>query len=468
MNATVEMPVWLLLLLVLLAVIWLLQHLLLPSIRWFFRSRANRVIDEVNHRLALKIPSFKLTRRDVLIDRLCHHDQTLELVDQLATERGVSRTVLMLEVQQIAREIVPAFNALMYFKAAYFIARKIVHGIYRVRLGFADDHQLAELDAKTSVIFVMNHRSNMDYILATYLAADRTALSYAVGEWARVWPLQQLIRLMGGYFVRRNSSNPLYRKVLQTYVQMAASGGVPQAVFPEGKLSTDGKLGEPKLGLLGYITKGFDPTSERDIVFIPVGINYDRVMEDRTLTLPKTTKRKPGKIISTYKFFRFAVKNMMQALSGKRYRNGYACVNFGEPVSLTEWQAQNTADPSAPLTDVSALAEDLQQRIGQIIPVLPVALVSTVVLKNTAAISGFELRNAVFNLLQLLEQKGYRAYIPRGDREYAVTVGIRMLTLRQILVEDDGLYTANANDLPILRYYANSISHLIDTSPTTP
>ena len=84
------------------------------------------------------------------------------------------------------------------------------------------------------------------------------------------------------------------------------------------------------------------------------------------------------------------------------------------------------------------------------------------------AISGFELRNAVFNLLQLLEQKGYRAYIPRGDREYAVTVGIRMLTLRQILTENDGLYTANANDLPILRYYANSISHLIDTSPTTP
>ena len=91
MNDTVEMPIWLLLLLVVLAVISLLQHLLLPSIRWFFRSRANRVIDEVNHRLALKIPSFKLTRRDVLIDRLCHHDQTLELVDQLATERGVSR-----------------------------------------------------------------------------------------------------------------------------------------------------------------------------------------------------------------------------------------------------------------------------------------------------------------------------------------------------------------------------------------
>ena len=37
----------------------------------------------------------------------------------------------------------------------------------------------------------MNHRSNMDYILAAYLAADQAALSYAVGEWARIWPLRR-------------------------------------------------------------------------------------------------------------------------------------------------------------------------------------------------------------------------------------------------------------------------------------
>lgn len=48
------------------------------------------------------------------------------------------------------------------------------------------------------MVFVINHRSNMDYILVTYLVAERSALSYAVGEWARVWPLKQLVRAMGG------------------------------------------------------------------------------------------------------------------------------------------------------------------------------------------------------------------------------------------------------------------------------
>lgn len=60
------------------------------------------------------------------------------------------------------------------------------------------------------------------------------ALSYAVGEWARVWPLEMLVRSMGAYFVRRDSGDPLYRAVLQRYVQMATAAGLTQAVFPEG------------------------------------------------------------------------------------------------------------------------------------------------------------------------------------------------------------------------------------------
>ena len=131
---------------------------------------------------------------------------------------------------------------------------------YRVRLGYTDTAALAAIDPSSTVVFVMNHRSNMDYILVSFLAAERVALSYAVGEWARIWPLQGLIRAMGAYFVRRNSGDPLYRMVLQRYVQMATEGGVPQAMYPEGGLTTDGRLRAPKLGLLDYMLKGFDPT----------------------------------------------------------------------------------------------------------------------------------------------------------------------------------------------------------------
>jgi len=464
MSNGITLPFWIVALLGFFAGLWLLQHFLLPSAKWFFRRRANTIIDEVNNKLALRIPSFKLTRREVLIDRLTYHDRVMEVVDEMSTERQLPKEVLMQDVQTYAREIVPAFNAIVYFKAAYWVAKRLVHALYRVRLGFADDNALAELSEKSSVVFVMNHRSNMDYILATYLAAERTALSYAVGEWARIWPLQQLIRAMGGYFVRRDSGDPLYRRVLEVYVQMAADGGVPQAIFPEGKLSRDGVLGPPKLGLLGYLVRGFNPNTPRDIVFIPVGINYDRVLEDRSLLRYAKKLPRRGVGYTAVKSVSFLGKNIWQAITGQRYRYGYACVNFGEPVSLKQWigkhHESNTDLPY--LLDVAPLAEDLMERIGNITPVLPVALVATIFANSSqTAHTELELKSEVFNLLTKLEQVGFRAYIPRSDRDYAVTVGVRMLTLRRILHDNEGEFSVNEKERPLLEYYSNSIKHLV-------
>ncbi len=455
------MPLWLVLLSVGLASLWLIQHFLLPSARWMLRRRANRLIGEVNTRLALRLPSFKLTRRTVLVDRLSFHPRVIELVDAMSAEQDIPREALMRKVGIYAREIVPAFNALLYFKGAYWLARHVVHALYRVRLGFADDEALRRLGPESSVVFLMNHRSNMDYILATYLAAERTALSYAVGEWARIWPLQQLIRAMGGYFVRRDSGDPLYRRVLECYVQMAAEGGVPQAVFPEGKLSRDGKLGKARLGLLGYMTRGFDPQGSRDIVFIPVGINYDRVIEDRSLlrSLDKLPRRSAFFALGI--IVKHSVKALWQTVQGRRYKNGYACVNFGKPVSLRDWMKERSLG-AGELDDAKPLADDLMQRIGNITPILPVALVSTLVMSDPKrAFSPEVLTTDVLALLERIQASGHRAYIPRGDCNYAVEVGIRMLTLRGALIETDGLLTADPDELQLVGYYANSIAHLL-------
>ena len=173
MNNTVQLPLWLVLVLIVLAALWFVQHFLLPSFKWFMRRRANLVISEVNDKLALKIPSFKLTRREVLIDRISYDPAVLAAVDEMSQQQHVTRDELMKEVNSYAREIVPAFNALLYFKTAYWLARKAVHSLYRVRLGFADDQALSELDEKTSVVFIMNHRSNICLLYTSPSPRDR-------------------------------------------------------------------------------------------------------------------------------------------------------------------------------------------------------------------------------------------------------------------------------------------------------
>ena len=282
-SSTITLPTWVVVLAGLLAAIGLLDRLLMPGVRWMLRRRVNKAIDKLNTTLSLQIQPFKLTKRRDLRDRLLFDPEVLKAVDEHAEEFDIPRELAMNKAKAYAHEIVPSFSTYAYFKIGTRWARRISQLLYRVRLGVASEEALKHIDPDSTVVFVINHRSNMDYVLVTYMAAKSSALSYAVGEWARVWPLQQLIRSMGAYFIRRDSRNNLYRKVLARYVHMATRAGVTQAVFPEGGLSRDGALRPPKFGLLNYMVCSFDPRGARDVLFIPVGINYDRVLEDRML-----------------------------------------------------------------------------------------------------------------------------------------------------------------------------------------
>jgi glycerol-3-phosphate O-acyltransferase len=63
-------------------------------------------------------------------------------------------------------------------------------------------------------------------------------------------------------------------------------------------------------------------------------------------------------------------------------------------------------------------------------------------------------------LVAALEARGAHIYVPRGDFDYALTVGLRMLRLRRMVEEREGLYQVRPDELPLLHYYANSIAHL--------
>ena len=89
-----------------------------------------------------------------------------------------------------------------------------------------------------------------------------------------------------------------------------------QAVFPEGGLTPDGSLRRPKLGLLDYMTRSFSPGGDRDIVFIPVGINYDRTFEDRSM-LVSLDREAPRKSLSfvILTSLRFLLHNLLLVIS---------------------------------------------------------------------------------------------------------------------------------------------------------
>ena len=469
MTAVLTLPFWVFLIIAAFAAWAAWDHVIVPAARWLASNRANSVINQVSHRLRIGIRPFQRTRRQVLIHRLLGDPKVQQAVERYAEAHRLPAAGVMQIAERYAREIVPAFNAYLYFRIGYWVGRKVAQLLYRVRLGYVDSEGLAKIDPDATVVFVMNHRSNMDYILAGYLAAEQAALSYAVGEWARIWPLSALIRAMGAYFVRRNSKDELYRRVLERYIAMATQGGVPQAVFPEGGLTRDGLMREPKLGVLDYMMRGFWLDGARDLVFVPLGINYDRVLEDRSLLLSIDPEAKrPGRLRALWPTLVFMTHNLRLMLKSEWHRFGYACVNFGSPISTREYCAVHRLDfqklsGDARRDAISALGRHLMGAVGRIVPVVPVPLMATVLVTAVGTpLSELELKTRAEALLEKLASAGAHVYVPRRDLDYALTVGLRMLRLRHLVEEREGLYSARPTELPALRYYANSIAHLLN------
>ncbi len=463
---TITLPYWVFIVLVVFAAVMVLDRILLPGMRWYLKRRVNRVISEINTRLDIEIRPFQFTRRQALIDQLVFDEKVIDAIKDYAEAHDMPQAIAQQNAHKYASEIVPAFNAYIYFRIGYWLAKKLARMVYRVRVGFYDNNKIKESDSNASVVFVMNHRSNMDYVLVSFLVAEKTTLSYAVGEWARIWPLQTLIKAMGAFFVRRNSGNVLYRKVLERYINMSTRAGVCQAVFLEGGLSKDGVMREPRLGFLDYMLRDYHPHTDRDIVFIPVGINYDRVIEDRSLVrrLDKDAeKRSLWFILKTTVSFIF--KNVMLSRKNRWRRFGYASVNFGEPVSAKDYCEKNQLDFSALEQEqrferVGLLAAVIMEEIEKVVPVMPVALMSETLIKNQGQWkSELELKTECLNRIGELEQAGAPIEISSSALESVLGSALNAMTGRGLVEEKDNLYRMDKSESEIINYYANSIIH---------
>ena len=448
---TVALPLWLLVLILLFAAGTALDRVFKPAVRWFFRRRIERLMARVNTRLDRKLQPFRFAARKDMVSRLAYDRLVLEAVTEHAAETGVPAEVAFAEARGYAHEIVPSFSAYFYFGFGARAAKWLSRLLFRVRVGKVDA-ALAEIDPKATVIFVMNHRSNMDYVLVTWLVSTRSAISYAVGEWARIWPLSTVIRSMGAYFIRRKSRNALYRRVLARYVQMATDDGVTQAMFPEGGLSLDGQVGPAKMGLLSYIVAGYTP-GDRDVLFVPVGLGYDRVLEDRVLTsaakagtrqfrarplviLKATAQIQWGRMRGTFKGF------------------GTAAASFGSPISLKTFLAEGQSDP------IEALGARLMEAIVQVVPVLPVPLVAAVLLDGP--VSRADLPARLSAMMDRLVSVDAVLRLPPQGPEQTLIEGLDPLIARGVVVETaTGL---QIKDLEILSFYAAPVLQRVRNS----
>ena len=418
----------------------------------------------LQHARRIRIDRFKLKRRHADIElEVFGSREVVQAIQSYAREHRVTTDEAMRQARTYLREIVPKFNLLAYYRFGAPIAAALMNFLYRVVVERKTIREFNErANRGTTVVYVINHRSNADYVLVAHMLFKFISLSYAVGEWARVWPLNHLFKWFGAYFIRRRYREPLYHAVLSKFVQTITKHGVTQGIFIEGGLTRDGAFQKPKLGMLDYIvTSKRDPDFTAPLYIIPTAINFDRVLEDRHLTEEllgkeeRSTKLEKLQTTSGYLF-----KNFFRSVFRRFKRYGYAVVSFGTPISVDDFARQHpgllaeTFEQRKP--HMQKLAEAVMEEISAALPVTPVTLVARVFADQPRA--GLTDETMIEAIDRYRERWSDRVWLTHERTGADVWRAAReVLLLRHLIALTGDGWRWSERDLLLRDYYANSL-----------
>jgi glycerol-3-phosphate O-acyltransferase len=219
-----------------------------------------------------------------------------------------------------------------------------------------DEAGLARVKAAAAehpIVLCPTHKSYVDFLVLSWVFYEHgmTPPHIAAGINLAFWPFGAIARRGGAFFIRRTiKGDRVYAATLRAYVKQLLRDRFPQEFYPEGGRSRSGKLLPPKTGLFSMEVDAWLEGATPDVLFVPVAIDYERLMEGRSYAreLAGGEKKKED------------LRGLLQArkVLGKRY--GRLTLQFEEPVSLRAFAAERLGAGAAALQ----LEEDVAEAPG--------------------------------------------------------------------------------------------------------
>ena len=276
----------------------------------------------------------------------------------------------------------------------------------------------------------------------------------AAGKNLSFWPVGPFFRKAGAFFIRRSFKGAkVYAAVFTRYVKALIEEGHPLEFFIEGGRTRSGKLILPKIGFLSILVEAFREGYCSDLVFVPVSIVYDRVVESQSYLKEVGGGEKAKETFSQV----VATRHFLKKKYGKIY------IRFGEPVSLKEFYAKES---EVKARTEKRLAFRLIRAINGVTLVTPVGLAAAAIL--TRHRRGFyltELAETVGSMAGFLERYHFPMADSLSDPQKAMDETMALLTKNNVvsLLEDvDGsgtFYFLDDEKKMELEFYKNSIIH---------
>ena len=407
-----------------------------------------------------------LSHRRTVVNRIVNSPTVRAAIEEKARRDGITTAKARGQAEKYTREIAANYSYSFIMVAVILVSwfwNRIYNGI---KLNHFESFPHESLGHE--VIYVPCHRSHIDYVLLSYLVQENGSVPphIAAGINLNLPVIGSWLRRGGAFYLRRTfRSHKLYAAVFYEYLSTIQSQGVSIEYFIEGTRSRTGRLLPPKAGMLAMSVRSYLNAPLKPIMFQPVYIGYERLVEGDSYTTELSGKAKRSEKLS----------DLGKVFGIARHNYGEAHVSLGEPIYLDDllnehdknWRETIEKSASRPKW-VGSLVDDLGQSIMTHInasaDVNPVNLLALVLLGTPRHALGEKLLHRQLDLYKnLLSEKPTPERITLTDKtaQEIVSYGIEMKVLKRQAPELGDIISIETDRALGLTYFRNNVAHLM-------
>ena len=430
--------------------------------------KTSRVLRAHFHRIRAAVIGPDLSTRRLLVDRVLDTEPVRKAITDQARRDGSEYLEAWKKAHGFAWEIAadysnPVVRSLSFALTGFW--NRIYDGVTIHHL-----EELKKVAPGHEIVYVPCHRSHMDYLLLSYLLYQHGIVPphIAAGDNLNLPVIGSVLRRGGAFFLRRSiRGNALYAAVFSEYVAQLVGEGFSLEYFIEGGRSRTGRLMVPKGGMIAMTVRAFLRSPRRSVVFQPVYIGYEKLIEGKSYLDELTGQPKPKETIWAL------VRGVVEVL---RSHYGKVAVSFGEPVRMDEalasvdpdWRAQMQHEKPTWFSDaVDEIAQRIQVNINRAADVNPINLLAISLLSTPKhAMAESDL------LAQLDLSKRLLAALPYSDRVTVTPMDagemiaygekINVLTRRKHPLGD--VVSLEGETAVLQSYFRNNVLHLFSAA----
>ena len=426
--------------------------------------KLSRVLRVHFRRIRAAVIGPDLSHRRTLIDGVVNAPPVQAAIAVAASKEGISKDKATAKARAFAWEIA-ADQSHPFVRSVSFLLTGLWDRIY----DGVDVHHFDKLRAIApghEIIYVPCHRSHIDYLLLSYLLYRNGMVvpHIAAGANLNLPVLGALLRRGGAFFMRRSFGDPFYSTVFREYMSQLFARGVSIEYFVEGGRSRTGRTLAPRGGLLSMTLRSFLRESHRPVVFQPVYIGYEKIMEGDSYIGELSGKPKEKE----------SLLGLFRAFRKLRENYGKVAVNFGEPIFLAplldgvdaDWRAATNDPETKPAwlkNAVDVLAERIVIHINRATDVNPVNLLALALLSTPKHAMAENDLTAQLDLSRaLLTELPYsdRVTVTALDAANIIAYGEKMQFVQRIAHPLGDVLVSEGRNAILLSYFRNNVLHL--------